>query len=349
MSEALPEEIVAALAEADKRAYLEQRLFIRSPFGLWTTTALIFAVLIGLFALAWLVSGRPALVATDGRVYAGTIPRLAAWFSLMIAVILGMQRYARIKDGEDLPRYATVLRGGWDCVRSEMMPRDVALARATVFGFVLGAAASYLLYAARGRDNLMDYPAMLAWFAAVTTALAMMFARGVALTRGGTRGMRGVIEDKLVIDLLRIDRLSVVGRSAARPALIWFTVSAVILLLFIGGDITLFNVFLLFGCAAMGIWVFVGAMEHVHRRIQHAKAEALERVRGEIDGVRAHAATDPLAAAKLHGLLAYEKRVSDAQEWPFDQSTLVRVGASALILTIPWFGQAIAAVVVEHL
>jgi hypothetical protein len=34
---------------------------------------------------------------------------------------------------------------------------------------------------------------------------------------------------------------------------------------------------------------------------------------------------------------------------PFDQTILVRVGASALILTVPWFGQAIAGVMVEHL
>ena len=58
---------------------------------------------------------------------------------------------------------------------------------------------------------------------------------------------------------------------------------------------------------------------------------------------------DAFASAKLHGLLAYEKRISDAPEWPFDQTTAVRVGASALILTVPWFGQAIAAYVVEHL
>ncbi|HWD26732.1 MAG TPA: hypothetical protein VG387_06185 [Rhizomicrobium sp.] len=346
MKEALPPDVAAAIAAADKRAYFEQRVFIRSPFGLWTTALLIFAVLMGLFALAWLASGRPALVATDGRVYAGTLLRLAIWFALMITVILAMQRYARVKDGEDLPSYVPVLRGGWESVRTELAPRDVSLNPATIVGIVLGAVMSYLLFAARDRDNLLDYPALLAWFAAVTTLLAVMAARGVALTRGGSRGMHGTIEDKLIIDLLRIDRLSVVGRSASRPALIWFTVSAVILLLFIGGSMTLLNVAFLLACAAMGTWVFVGTMTHVHQRIKHAKAEELERVRCEIDQVRAGTATSP---ADLQGLLAYEKRISDAQEWPFDQSTLVRFGASALILTIPWFGQAIAAVVVEHL
>ena len=36
-------------------------------------------------------------------------------------------------------------------------------------------------------------------------------------------------------------------------------------------------------------------------------------------------------------------------EWPFDQTTLVRVGASALILTVPWFGQAAAQYFVDHI
>ncbi len=49
------------------------------------------------------------------------------------------------------------------------------------------------------------------------------------------------------------------------------------------------------------------------------------------------------------GLLAYEARIAAVPEWPFDQHIAVRVGASALLLAVPWFGQAVAAVVVERL
>lgn len=35
-------------------------------------------------------------------------------------------------------------------------------------------------------------------------------------------------------------------------------------------------------------------------------------------------------------------------EWPFDQTTLARVTASSLVLTIPWFGQAFAGAVVAR-
>ena len=75
----------------------------------------------------------------------------------------------------------------------------------------------------------------------------------------------------------------------------------------------------------------------------------LERVRRQIDALRETAVDDPSCATRLQGLLAYEARIMGAQEWPFDQTTLVRVCASAFILTVPWFGQAIAAYVVDHL
>ena len=43
--------------------------------------------------------------------------------------------------------------------------------------------------------------------------------------------------------------------------------------------------------------------------------------------------------APLHGLLAYEKRIADVQEWPFDQWTLIRVSAYILIPAVPSIGQ----------
>jgi hypothetical protein len=95
--------------------------------------------------------------------------------------------------------------------------------------------------------------------------------------------------------------------------------------------------------------MFVRPLERVHHKIRAAKACELERVRGEIDQVRLAASADSQAAIRLQGLLAYEARIEAAPEWPFDQTTLFRVGASALILTVPWFGQAVAGYAIEHL
>jgi hypothetical protein len=103
------------------------------------------------------------------------------------------------------------------------------------------------------------------------------------------------------------------------------------------------------GCAAIGAWVFVSTLGSIHHEIRKAKAAELEVLRTEIAGLKTSLHADPAAPAKLQSLLAYEARIEKAPEWPFDQTILVRVGASALILTVPWFGQAFAGLVVAHL
>lgn len=351
MSDPVPEDIARALAVSDRQAYLEQRLFVLSPFGTLATALIIFIVFAGTFAIAWQASGRPFVAMVNGRIVVGTIFWLGLWFSLMISLVLGMQRYARNKDRQDVTQYAAILKSGWAAASrmAEMTPAGIRFTIPNLAGLALGFAVSWFFYVSDPAQNLMAYPALLVWMTVATTLLLLSFTRGVALSRAGGGAMRKTIEDELVIDLLRIDRLSVVGRSASRLSLLWFAIGAAILLIFIGGGITPFTVSLLVACAAMGIWVFVGTMEQVHRRIRAVKAVELERLRHEIDTLRARATSEADAAVKLQGLLAYETRIAAAPEWPFDQTTLVRVGASALILTVPWFGQAIAAYVVDHL
>ena len=351
MDDAIPEDIARALAASDRHTYLEQRIFVLSPFGILPTALMIFILFAGTFCITWMISGRPFVLLQDGRIVVGTVFWLGLWFSLMTALILGMQRYARTKDRQDIAQLAAVLRGGWDSAArmTELSPRGVKLGLANVVGLVVGLGVSWFFYVSDARQNLLAYPAMLIWTSLATTLLIMSFARGVALSRTGGDGMRKTVEDELIIDLLRIDRLSVIGRSASRLSLLWFTISAATLLIFIGGGITGFTVSLMVACAAMGVWVFVVTMERVHRKIRAAKHTELERIRNQIDGLREQAVTDGSAATRLQGLLAYETRIVAAPEWPFDQTTAVRVGASALILTVPWFGQAIAAYVVDHL
>ena len=54
-------------------------------------------------------------------------------------------------------------------------------------------------------------------------------------------------------------------------------------------------------------------------------------------------------AVRLSGLIAYEARIQAVRDWPFDQSTLIRVGAYVLIPTIPWVGEAIVSAAVQRL
>jgi hypothetical protein len=87
----------------------------------------------------------------------------------------------------------------------------------------------------------------------------------------------------------------------------------------------------------------------VHRRIRAEKALELDRVRDRIGHLRDEAVNDPSAATRLQGLLAYEARIQSVHEWPFDQTTLVRVAAYVLIPAIPWFGEAFVSDLIQKL
>ncbi len=342
MIETVPADIAAELKRNDRSAYLEQRLFVLSPFNTFWTALLIFALLVGSFAAAATLSGI-ALVDVDAHgVSISVSTRFALIFSLLITTVLGMQRFSRVRERADLMAHAAVLKGGIAdaCEVTALTPGSARLGRATITGIIIGLLLCWtIVRPTPALQTLATY----AWFCAVTVLISVLFARGVALTRGASRDTRRNIEERLTIDLLRVDRLSVIGRSAARAALIWFVVSAVICLFFIGGRIDPFTIFLLLGCAAMGIWIFVATMEMVRRKIRVAKAAELERVRTEIEAAR----QDP--GDRLQGLLAYESRIQAVHEWPFDQTTLVRLVGSAFILTVPWFGQAIVQYFIERM
>ncbi|HEY0105916.1 MAG TPA: hypothetical protein VGB91_07510 [Rhizomicrobium sp.] len=329
----------------------EQAIFARSPLGPGATALLIFAVPFGTFLLIAAAEG----VTTFRRAGGGFVLSGGAWsafvLSLLCCAALGMQRQARLAEARDAPRYARILTGGMASARdvTSLVPREARYLRATLIGGAIGLGLSFIILLTEIRESHLAAPFTMLWFAAATTFMAILFARGVEQTRAGNRGYARTLNAELKIDLLRTDTLSVLGRSAARSALIWFVISAISCLFFVGGDLNWLTVLLALACAAIGVGHFAAVMGRIHRQIATAKAAELEHVRRRIDLLRASLHEDAFASASLHGLLAYEKRVLEAPEWPFDQTTAVRVGASALILTVPWFGQAVAAYLVEHL
>jgi hypothetical protein len=332
-------------------APFEQQIYLRSPVGGLATTAILFAVLFGSFL------GIAALehLATIERTANSFAFSSAAWPALVLSLLncaaLGMQRYARVAEARDAPAFARILTGGMESAASVsgLMPPGTRLVRATVIGIVMGLAISLAVRIAESREGHVLPPGAYVWFVFVTTLLNVLFVRGVEFTRASNRAYAALLSAQLKIDLLRTDTLAVLGRSTARGALVWFVVSAVACLFFVGGDLNGLTIALIVSCAVMGLGMFVGVMSRIHRQIKGAKDAELEHIRRQIDTMRATMHEDGMAAARLHGMLAYEKRISDAPEWPFDQSTLVRVGASALILTVPWFGQAMAQYFVENI
>ena len=342
---------VTAKAPEAQALPFEQALYVHSPFGLIVTTLLVFALLFGSF----LGIASAEHVTTVHRAGYGYAFSDAAWPALVLTLLcctaLGMQRYGRLAEARNTADYAKILTGGMAsaCEVTSVVARDARFLPATMLGLVIGLAISAVIRISEFREGHIIPPLTMAWFAAVTTFMVVLFTRGVEQTRAGNRGYTRTLDAELKIDLLRTDTLAVLGRSAARSSLIWFVISAVACLFFVGGDLNWLTGLLIVACAAMGVGLFVGVMSRIHRQIMTVKNAELEHVRHQIDVLRQTMHEDMYAAQRLHGLLAYEKRISDAPEWPFDQTTAVRVGASALIVTVPWFGQAIAQYAVEHL
>lgn len=326
----------------------EQWIYDLSPVGNFLTTTLLFLVIFGLFWVA-LAAEHVPVFDPSGRVLGLSDTVWPAFvLSLMIAVILGMQRYARQKDLADAKDYVGVFGypGGRRTVQAFLTRKvKLRLLIATIVGIVTGAGFTALTLP---KVALIYHPLITAWFFVAESIVSMLFARGFVMSTRSAKLFSDAIQNDLIVDLLRIDRLSVIGRNGARTAFIWFSVAAVICLFFVGDNMAISTFLTMLFAAGMGLWIFMQPMLHVHERIRAAKDAELDKLRHTIADLCDHASTHADAATKLQGLLAYEKRIEDVREWPFDQTTALRLSAYLLIPAIPWFGQAIVQYFVER-
>ena len=335
---------VAARAKVSTQGFLEHWFYEASPLGLFGTTAAVFVGLIGVYALAAAIDHQPWITSVGGVVAVDRRAWVAVCLSLIASAALGLQRFSWLADERDAPAFLRALRPG-AAMSPNFSVRRVRLV--TLLGAVIGAGAM-LWFLTRTAPGRSVGPGVAVWNEAMATLLGAMFLRGVEMTRAGSGHSRRVLRNGLVVDLLRVERLYPFGHSAARTATIWFMVSATTLLLLVGTELGPVMVALGLAAAAIGAWVFLGTLGQIRQAIRAAKAGELEVVRREIAAVRAHPHPDAAASARLQSLLAYEARIAGVHEWPFDQSTVVRLSASSLVLTVPWFGQAFAGALVER-
>lgn len=330
----------------DKDVSFEQLLFTRSPVGTVATAALLFVVLDGSYALLAMLAQAPLIdyASREERLTSDALPALV--LSLLLATILGMQRYVRVKEQSDAPAFAAIASNAASATTILRPASRKIMLRASALGAAAGIALSFVTLPLA---LLREYPTLFAWHLAIIMFLSALFARGTVMTIQGGRAFAHLIEHDLKIDLLQIDRLGVIGRRSARNALIWFTVAAIVCLFFVGDSVDLTNYAILAACAGMGLWIFFRPIGHVHRRIRSEKLLTLDRIRKDIAVVRDQAASDSAAATRLQALLAYETRIQAVHEWPFDPTTLARVASYVLIPALPWIGKALLSNAIEHL
>ena len=322
---------------------IEARLFRASPFGTAGTSALIFAVGVGGFVLISLTVGYP-LFSRAGLTLGRTVPGLVS--PLLLAAALGLNRYAELRQLAEVPAFAAITSGATPTAAMFGPPSSEHRGLASLEGAAIGAVVAYFGVPVA---VMHDYPAIYAWQCGLIVLLCVMFMRGALMTARSWRKLGHIIEHAVRIDLLHVDKLSVIGRQTARQALVWFSIAAIVCLYFVGGDIGFTTSAMLLGCTGLGLWIFLHPMTGIHHRIRQAKAAELDRVRDEIEVAGRDEAHDPHAAARLPGLIAYEDRIQSVREWPFDQSTLIRVATYVLIPAIPWFGEAIVSDALQRL
>jgi hypothetical protein len=322
----------------------EQRLFVWSPFGAVATSFIIFVLAVGSFVVLALLTHYPLVDARGFVIAPNVIPAVA--ISLLLSTTLGMQRYTRLKELADRGALALIVSDRAAPFLAAKPVSAAAMTWATAAGALAGVALELVVVP---HWLLRAYPAIFAWHVVFTIILVAFFCRGVLSVIRSGRAFSHLVEHELVIDLLRVDRLDVIGRRCARNALIWFTAAAVTCLFFVGGGIDESTIAILAICIGLGLWIFLRQVIHVHRKIRAAKLVQLDRIRSDIEPLRAAAAQDASAATRLQGLLAYEARIQAAHEWPFDHTTVARVGAYVLIPALPWLGKAALGSLMERL
>jgi hypothetical protein len=335
---------------ASQKVNFENLLFAASPLGTVSTAVLLFGLLILAYGVIATSAGISLYAFVGGKLHVQTDTRFATVLSLILATTLALSRFARVDTPRNIEALTRIFSGGERSAAqfASLVPHGTRLRRATVISLIVGAGVSLLNGPHGPVAAFVEGKPTAFWFTAVTLSLIVLFGRGIEMSRARWRLYQQLIDSELEIELLRIDRLSVIGRTAARLAASWFIGSGVVLLLLLGSTPSVGNLIILLFCAAMGVWMFVAMMLRVHERIRAAKENALDAIFVQLHQLRGAALDDADAAVKAEWLLAYETKIASASEWPFDQTTLVRLGASALILTVPWFGQALAGYVVER-
>lgn len=156
--------------------------------------------------------------------------------------------------------------------------------------------------------------------------------------------------EQLEIDLFDRKALDVFGRIGLRNALIWVLGISIGMLAFVNPELRIREslivlIPLLLVTTAIVVAAMVLPMRGLHEHIVAEKRAELERVEQAIRGDATALADSHIAdrdpPPSLADLIAYKGLVESAPEWPFDGSTLRRLGLYLLIPLGSWVGGAL--------
>lgn len=188
----------------------------------------------------------------------------------------------------------------------------------------------------------------LAWLIGRNALEWWLVSRGVWLEIELARSFSTLGREISDIDLLDTSALRPFARRGLRSVLLWMGFASLHSVLYVAdwvGDwITGLLGLLLVSIVGLALASFLLPVIDVHRRIRQAKEVELERVRAALrssrKGALASGPDDP-AAARLGDLVAWEARIREVSEWPFDTPTLLRFALYVSVALGSWLGGAL--------
>jgi hypothetical protein len=153
------------------------------------------------------------------------------------------------------------------------------------------------------------------------------------------------------VDLLDLRPLAFFARRGLRGAFFWLVGSSIASLIYVNIGFHWATGAVIVGTVSVGTAAFLLPMRGVHQRIRNAKSAELERVRAAIRAARAPvlegAEKADAASLRLPALLAYEARIEQVREWPFDTPTLTRFSLLVLLAVGSWLGGAVVELLLD--
>ena len=190
----------------------------------------------------------------------------------------------------------------------------------------------------------LSWNAITSWSLVVTAALfALMTVNADRSLRAG-QFFSELGKNHMRVRLLDPTRLQPFARRGLNSARFWFIGSALAVLLVVSGSTPWITAAIIVGTVAIGVISLLVPTVGVHQQLRIRKQRELARVRALIEARSAallDGAETSTSDSQLPALLAYEARIDDVREWPFDTSNLLRFALFLLIPLASWLGGAL--------
>ena len=321
------------------------RLFDRIPLpAFWAGVAIGLAVL-ALFvvftALLGAAPGRLAGVAFDWGFLAEAIQDFFLGFA--IAVVASSVRGARREVDALRPVLAPPLRDAADLHEQVLRYPRALLAALGIVGVVtaIPTVLSPELWIG-GRQPGWTHPTV-AWLGIRNAVTWWIVLRGMGLDLAVAWRFSRVAEHVVLRDPLDRDVFAPFAQRALRNVLLWMLLAVWVSLTYVGpgwaiGPLMALGLTTL---ASFALAAFLIPLLGPHARLRASKQAELARVRAAIrvarDRVLAHDDSQ-LGGGRLGDLVAYERRIDEASEWPIETSTLLRFGFYLTLGLGSWIG-----------